>query len=216
MHIYPVTGPCMVDPMWFSRVRHGRHQAEVAADGSVTVDGVVLRLRGDAPAAGTAVQVWLSGSGFFVCAARDEIEREAQSFRDAEAVKVEQRRQQFNALRAEAEAFNSRIVLPVLWDVGIKDVLSGLSATSWGDGRSKATVEHVYLLEELQAGRLKRRAGDFLCTAASGKNGKRWSTIVVSGRDGDGHRFQPKVTCKACLAQAQRLMQARTEERNDQ
>ncbi|SFF33548.1 hypothetical protein [Paracidovorax wautersii] len=137
MQTYPVAGPGMLDPMWFNTVRHGQHSAEVAADGSVTVNGVALRLCRGAPAAGTAVRVWLNGSGFFVCATHEEIEREAQAWHDAEAAKTEERRLQLNALRADAEAFNGRIVLPVRWDVGIKDVLSGLSETSWGDGRSK-------------------------------------------------------------------------------
>jgi hypothetical protein len=95
----------------------------------------------------------------------------------------------------------------VAWDVGIKDVLSGLSETSWGDGRSAATVEHVYLLEPLTAGRLVRQAGDFLCTAAAGTNGKRWSSKVIErAHDGDGQPYRPRPTCKACLALAKRWM----------
>lgn len=207
MQTHPVTGPRMLDPMWFNTVRHGQHPAEVAADGSLTVNGVALRLCRDTLAAGTAVRVWLNGSGYFVCATCDEIEREAQAWHDAESAKAEERRQQLNALRADAEVFNARIVLPVRWDVGIKDVLSGLSATSWGDGRSKATVAHIYLLEELQVGHLKRQAGDLLCTSARGTNGKRRSSTVEHGHDGDGQPFQPKVTCKACLAQAKRWIQ---------
>lgn len=173
----------------------------------MTVDGVALRLPGERPAPGAAVQVWLNGSGFFVCATVEEIERQAQAQRDAEATEAEQRRQKLNAMRADAEAFNARIALPVRWDTGIKDVLSGLSESSWGDGRSKATVEHILLLEPLQAGRLNRHAGDFLCTSVSGTNGKRWSSkIVERGHDGRGQPFQPKITCKACLAQAARWM----------
>lgn len=206
MQTYPVAGPSMLDPIWFNTVRYGQHAAEVAVDGSLTVAGVRLRLCNATLDAGTAVNVWLNGSGYFVCATCEEMEREAQAWRDAQAAKAEDIRRKLNSLRAEAEAFNSRMVLPVRWDVGIKDVLSGLSETSWGDGRSKATVEHVYLLEDLEVGRLKRRAGDFLCTTASGTNGKRWSSTVAQGLDGDGTPFQPKVTCKACLAHAKRWM----------
>lgn len=209
MHTYPVSGPDLLEPFWFNRVRHGHHAAEVAAGGTVTVDGVMLRLRGEAPAPGTAVQVWLNASGFFVCATLEEIEREAQARRNAEAAEAEQRRQDLNAMRADAESFNARIALPVKWDVGIKDVLSGLSENSWGDGRSKATVEHIYLLEVLEAGRLTRREGDFLCTPASGTNGKRWSSKVVERcHDGEGRPYQPRVTCKACLALAKRWMKS--------
>lgn len=205
MKTYHVAGPDLLEPFWFNKVRHGQHAAVVAEDGTVTLEGVALRVRDEAPAPGTAVQVWLNGSGFFVCATLDEIERDAQARRDAEAAEAERRRQKLNAMRADAEALNARIALPVKWDVGIKDVLSGLSENSWGDGRSKATVEHIYLLEPLEAGRLARKEGDFLCTAASGTNGKRWSSKLVERcHDGEGTPYQPKVTCKACLALAQR------------
>lgn len=207
MKTYHVAGPDLLEPFWFNKVRHGQHAAVVAEDGTVTLEGVALRVRDEAPAPGTAVQVWLNGSGFFVCATLEEIKREAQARRNAEAAEAERRRQKLNALRADAEAFNARIALPVKWDVGIKDVLSGLSENSWGDGRSKATVEHIYLLEPLEAGRLTRKEGDFLCTSSSGTNGKRWSSKIVERcHDGEGTPYQPKVTCKACLALAQRWM----------
>lgn len=207
MKTYHVAGPDLLEPFWFNKVRYGQHAAVVAEDGTVTLEGVALRVRDEAPAPGTAVQVWLNGSGFFVCATLEEIEREAQARRNAEAAEAERRRQKLNALRANAEAFNARIALPVKWDVGIKDVLSGLSENSWGDGRSKATVEHIYLLEPLEAGRLTRKEGDFLCTSSSGTNGKRWSSKIVERcHDGEGTPYQPKVTCKACLALAQRWM----------
>lgn len=61
MQISPVTGPGMLNPMWFNTVRHGQHSAEVAADASVTVNGVALRLCRDTLAAGTASRVWLTG-----------------------------------------------------------------------------------------------------------------------------------------------------------
>lgn len=205
MLTHQLEGPPFLDPFWFNRMRQGQHAAVVSPGGVVSVEGVPLRLRGDAPAPGEAVRVWITSAGYFVCATLDEIEREAQAQRDAQALEAQQRREQLNALRADAETFNARIALPVRWDVGIKDVLSGLSERSWGDGRSKATVEHIYLLEPLVDGRLSRLAGDFLCTAAGGTNGKRWSTKAVERcHDGEGTPYQPKVTCKACLALAQR------------
>jgi hypothetical protein len=207
MKTYPVSGPALLQPSWFNKVRHGQHAAVVTEAGTVTLEGVPLRLRGERPTPGTAVQVWINSAGFFVCATLDEIERDAQTMRDAKASEAERRRQKLNAMRADAEAFNARIVLPVKWDVGIKDVLAGLSQNSWGDGRSKATVEHIYLLEPLKVGRLVRREGDFLCTSASSSNGKRWSgKIVERSHDGEGTPYQPKVACKACLALAQPWM----------
>lgn len=207
MLTHQLEGPPFLDPFWFNRMRQGQHPAVVSPGGVVSVDGVPLRLRGGAPAPGEAVRVWISSAGYFVCATLDEIEREAQVQRDVQASEADRRRQHLNAERADAEAVNARIALPVRWDVGIKDVLSGLSERSWGDGRGKATVEHIYLLEPLLYGRLSRLEGDFLCTTASGTNGRRWSTKVVERcHDGDGTPYQPKVTCKACLALAQRWM----------
>lgn len=210
MKTYPVAGPDLLEPFWFNKVRHGQHAAVVGPDRTITLEGVSLRLRAEAPDPDTVVQVWLNGSGFFVCATLDEIEREAQVRRDAEAVEAERERQRLNALRAEAEAFNARIALPVQWDVGIKDVLSGLTESSWGDGRNKTTVEHIYLLQSLEDGRLKRKKGDFLCTSSSATNGMRYSSIIERGHDGDNKTYQPKVTCKACLALAARWMKERT------
>jgi hypothetical protein len=208
MKTYPVSGPTLIDPHWFAQTRHGQHAAVVEPGPMVVIKGVPLRLREGAPEPGTAVRVWLNGSGFFVCATVDDIEHEAQARRVAEEAEATQRRLRLNAMRAEAEAFNARIALPVNWDVGIKDVLSGLSEKSWrGDGRNKATVEHIYLLAPLEADRLTRKEGDFLCTSANGTNGKRWSSKIVERcHDGEGTPYQPKVTCKACLALAQRWM----------
>jgi hypothetical protein len=207
---YPVAGPDLLEPFWFNRVRHGQHAAVVGPDRTITLEGVPLSLRAEAPEPGTPVQVWLNGSGFFVCATLAEIEREAQARRDAEAAEAARQRQRLNELRAEAEAFNGRIALPVQWDVGIKDVLSGLTESSWGDGRNKATVEHIYLLEPLQAGRLTRAKGDFLCTSGSGTNGRRYSSVIERGHDGEGNTYRPKVTCRACLALAARWMKEAT------
>lgn len=202
-----LVGPSILDPGWLNQVRHGEHSAMVAEDRSVEVEGVGLQLRDEAISTGARVRVWLSTSGFFVCATVAEIERDAQERQRAAAAEAERRRQRLNVLRAEALVLNARINLPVRWDVGIKDVLSGLSEASWGDGRAKATVEHIYLLEALQAGRLRRNVGDFLCTSAGGSNGKRWSgKIVERSQDGDGNAYQPIVSCKACLATAQRFV----------
>ncbi len=78
-------------------------------------------------------------------------------------------------------------------------MLSGLTERSNGDGYNKATVHHILLTEDLEAGRLKRRAGDFLCTSKSGSNGKDWSNQreAYSGA---------KVTCKHYLEIAGRFM----------
>jgi hypothetical protein len=207
MKTYAVSAPDFLDPFWFNRVRHGEHAGEIADDGTVTIEAVGLRLR-DAPLApGTAVRVWLSTSGYFVCATLEEIELDRQARCQAEQARDERARQMRNAMREQAEAFNARIALPVSWDVGIKDVLSALTERSWGDGRNRATVHHIRLLEPLRAGQFVRNAGDFLCTSAKGSNGKCWSgQRGERWHDGEGTAYAPKVTCKSCLAMAKRWM----------
>lgn len=206
MKTYAVSAPAFLDPFWFNRARYGEHEAEIGADGTVTIEAVALVVRTPL-ATGTAVRVWLNASGYFVCATLDEIEQERQARRQAEQAETERVRQMRKAMREEAEAFNARIALPVKWDVGTKDVLSGLSERSWGDGRNRATVQHIQLLEPLRSGQLVRQAGDFLCTSASGSNGKRWSGRTSERwYDGEATPYAPKVTCKTCLTMARRWM----------
>jgi hypothetical protein len=211
LRVHELVGPRFINPAWFARVRHGQNAGVVEASAiEVNLQGETLSLR--APdgglQAGQAVKVWLNASGFFVCAADEEIERVAIEAARAERAKQAALALALDASRADADAFHARLKLPCRWDVGIKDLLSGLSAASWGDGRGQATVQHVLLLEDLCAGRLKRRAGDFLCTSAAGSNGKRWSGQVEHRAvDGGGQRYKPQVTCKACLAAAARWIQ---------
>jgi hypothetical protein len=226
MKVHQLTAPNYVAylaPDWFNTYRTGRHAATVGEDGYVAVGNQTLRLwQINALPPGTPIMVWLTSSGHFGCATQEDIAQEEEKQRAAEAERearyaaAEQRdRERRNAMRAEAEAFNSRIKLPVQWDVGIKSVLSGLSANSWGDGRSRSTVEHIYLLEDLNVGRIQRKKDDFLCTSAGGSNGKRYSTTIERFHDGDGNKYQPKVTCKSCLALAQRWIQEDSDANNE-
>lgn len=142
---------------------------------------------------GTALRVGFNaGLGFWA-----ETEAEIAA---AEAAREQQARQahadeekRWADRRAADQAFHARYVLPFRWSVGIKDRLSGLSARSQGDGRSRVTVEHLRVLDPFTAGRLSRQAGDFLCTAARGSNGRQWvEPPTVSD--------PPAVTCPQCLA----------------
>ena len=194
------TASGFLSPEWFNAVRHGAHRGTVLPSGLVDLRGVEMRLEAGAFAPGEEVEVWIDGTGHFAAArvqdleaerARQQTERARQ-----EAESAERRRRHLEA----ALAFNARIALPVAWRPAIKDVLSGLSEHSRGDGCSKATVLHILLWEPLRVGRLQRRAGDFLCTAASGSNGKDWA-----GRNGQPRPIA-RVTCKACLRLAARWM----------
>tara|TARA_B100001245_G_C22894721_1_gene431912 strand:+ start:42 stop:239 length:198 start_codon:yes stop_codon:yes gene_type:complete len=58
-------------------------------------------------------------------------------------------------------------------------------------------------MEDIQIGRLKRNAQDFLCTK---ELGKQWLTDAESiSFDGNGIAYIPKITCKACLERAKKI-----------
>lgn len=168
---------------------------------SITVnDGVVLTLgsgleQPDLPV-GKKVRVWLSR--WFYCELA-EAAKEREEKRRQEKLRDEER---LNICREESEAFNACLNVPVKWRTGMKDVLSGLSPTSAGNGINKSTVGHIELLEPLAEGRLSREAGEFLC---SRNKGKQWSdNSHLRCYDGNGNLYDAKVTCKACLKMAQR------------
>lgn len=206
MKTYPLSSPSFLSPFWFNKVKHGFHESVVEINGTILVEGEFLVLTKEMLPPGVRVRVWLSDSGFFECADLQEVERIDQERREKARIEDDRCRQRLNDYRAEAEAFNARIALPIRWDVGIKDVLSGLSEKSSGSGRNRATVEHIYLLEPLVSGRLRRDAGDFLCSSSTKgssyrNNGKNWSgKIIERCIDGNNNEYQPKVTCKVCLA----------------
>ena len=159
-------------------------------------------------APGTVMRVWLMD--FFYCQQQQEYEQEqAQRRQDYEQSQAERRqneRLQRNQRRQQAEQVNAGITVPVAWKPAIKDVLSGLSAGSWGDGRNRATVQHIWLTEPLQVGRLQRKAGDFLCTSAGASNGKNYTgQKEETWTDGEGQPYPAPVTCKACLEIARRF-----------
>lgn len=111
-----------------------------------------------------------------------------------------------NHKRDQAGCINGRIRLPVAWEPAIKDVLYGLLENSWGDGRSRATVQHIRLLDDMRLGKLSRRKGDFLCTSPSATNGKAYcNSHKEEFTDGQGKRYDAPVTCKSCLQIAARL-----------
>ncbi len=214
---FELMAPHVVDPFWLAKVGRGSHAA-VAEPGAdhVVLLGVRLQFRpgSTVPPAGVDLRVWVGANRYFRCATVTSLDAAAAARKTAHTQAELERRNKLDQARAEAEAFNARLRLPVRWDVGIKDVLSGLSASSWGDGRGKKTVEHIYLKEPLREARLVRQAGDLLCTSAAGSNGKRWSVQISSSAfDGEGKPFRPKVTCVACLKLAGRWVGASRQQR---
>jgi hypothetical protein len=197
----------LIDPTFIARMqRAASTRTTVDADGSMTIhsERLVFADKTVSMTPGTEVEVSL-GFRSFSCSIVADIEAFLAQKRAEELKEKERERIRRNKYREESIALNSNLSIPVKWFVGIKDVLSGLSANSWGDGRMKSTVEHVYLLEDLQAGRFKRSAHDFLCGNSKSRWGGRYTDSRVEWEDGDGNLYEPKVTCKTCLSIAERL-----------
>lgn len=70
--------------------------------------------------------------------------------------------------------------------------VTGLSARSWGDGRSRASVVHLQLVTAWSSGRLQRTAGSWLCHQQVP-----WDRSPQS--------ITTAITCPACLRHLARL-----------
>lgn len=181
-------GTPFINPHWLNGFRQ---QRVIKTDNQVIIDNVPLIFNDDSTIEdGVEVEVFWNGRNFY---AESVIEMEARIEKAkqlAEEARIKAAQERAERLK-EAEVFNQALNIPVNWSPGIKDVLSGLTEKSNGDGQNARTVIHVLLEEALNVGRLKRHAGDFLCTAKSGSNGRAWS---------EQRREMQKVSCKACLA----------------
>jgi hypothetical protein len=74
--------------------------------------------------------------------------------------------------------------------------VSGLSARSWGDGRSRASVVHLQLVTAWSHGRIQRSEGSWLCHQRVP-----W--------DRSPQAITTAITCPACLRQLARLRSGR-------
>jgi hypothetical protein len=213
LRVHRLQIPGLIDPMWLHACRSGQHASEVEPGGlTVRLQGKLLVIDDGPLEPDLPIRLWLGSDGYFVCAAESELQERDRTRAQDQALQQQAKRETLNQLRDAAKAFNGRIQLPVRWDVGVKDVLSGLSERSWGDGRNRRTVNHILLQEPLQHNRLRRAEGDFLCTSKDGSNGWRGSgSAVASATDGDGGTHQPQVTCKTCLALAGHWTQEKPE-----
>jgi hypothetical protein len=199
-----------IDPTFLVQMRgSGGVKATIQDDGSVTVYGERMVFADEAVAIepGTEVEVYL-GYRNFHCSTLADIEAHLSQVRAKEMEEKERERIRRNDYRDESIAFNASIQIPVKWEPGVKDVLSGLSANSCGDGRNRATVEHVLLNEDLKVGRLLRKEGDFLCSNSQSRWGAGWRDSKEEWFDGDGNPYKPKVTCRACLSIIERMRKA--------
>lgn len=80
--------------------------------------------------------------------------------------------------------------IPFEYTTAIKVRMSGLKRGSAGNGRARDTVNHLFVLEAFEEGRLSRDAETYLCDPNA-------STRFPSG---EGKHDEPKkVTCSSCL-----------------
>lgn len=190
----------LLNPLWLRSVAGRSFEAVVDDRGGVVIDGVRLVFNRSDAAIDGREKVMVKVGQWITCQRLSEFQQHVEAKERSAAAEREAAATRQDRLRVEAEAFNSRIVLPVTWKVAIKDVLSGLAEDSMGDGYNKRTVHHIQLENDAIAGKLKRAKGDFLCTSPSSDNGKQWSSSSAAMQtDGQGKPYAPRVTCKRCI-----------------
>lgn len=193
-----VTDNGRLDPFMVQAFQRARLAGRVVA-GHVQVDTHRFAFVNEPLPEGAVVQVWLNAVGF--CAVtEEELATDRARMESQEALRQRARNQAIEAKRSADRAFHADYALPFCWSVGIKDRLSGLGASSQGDGRSRTTVEHLRVFEPFNVGRLTRHAGDFLCTSTKGTNGRQWVDPPIVADP-------PAVTCPRCLALMERWHQ---------
>jgi hypothetical protein len=201
--------PSIPSPVWFSwSYDHSNMRTRVDEQGRVLMYRDVLVLwAGLIPPPGT--ELCLTRVDSYILAERPETRAiRLEEERQKELAKAEQRRQaERQALRdrqAHAERENAKLHIPVRWTSGQKRVLSGLTRNSSGTGENARTVNHILLLEPLTAGKFERSGGSFLCTSASGSNGRDWTDHRHSSDYGVDGKYVSLITCKQCLKLAGR------------
>lgn len=144
---------------------------------------------------GEEIEAILLQSGFYGATTKAQAEQERLEQAKLEEKRKQEAQEKFERQQKEAISFNEQLrkLLPFQWDLGMNDVLSGLTENSDGSGRNSRTVAHIRLLESISIGRLKRLEFQFLC----GSKGKRWS--------GSQNSKVEKVSCRECLRIAERI-----------
>lgn len=85
---------------------------------------------------------------------------------------------------------NNRYQIPFTYTTAIKVRRSGLTRRSAGNGRSRNTVNHLFVKEAFSEGRLSRDADSYLCDP---------NATPVFPSEGGEHDTPEEVTCKSCL-----------------
>lgn len=203
---YPLAMPSMISPAFASDLSRGKAKGTVQGR-AVETGTQRFRLKVDNPPEdGTEVVVREGDEGLY-CKTVKQVEKEK---REKERRRQERKRKREHEQdrkrdrrRAEALRFWAQYDIPFTFDVRIKQRKSGLSRGSWGDGRAADTVEHLYVREAFDEGRLSREADRFLCNDDAHMRDREG----ISKSDTEGNPYTPQVTCKTCLKRMKRWKQ---------
>ena len=164
----------------------------VSADGSVVLFGDVYRPTTPLNP-GTAVGLRRDLGGYLLARPVDELQREAEIPQAAAHSASGQQLVEGDRKDRENQEFNERLNVPARW---LPDANPYLATEWYGKPRRTAPEYHVRLIDDLDAGRLRRRAGEYLCAAA---NRTKWADLfAITDRNSDDRSI--RVSCRACLA----------------
>lgn len=187
---------------FYNKVRHlgNPHKIEaIVKGGGLEIEGHRFKFIDEGhPVDGETVLFWMSNWGYaYVKSEYDAYQKERiESLireKEADRLKALERKQ-------KADDFYKSLNFPVAYHVGVKEVLSGLSASSWGDGQKRNSAIHLILDEDFESGRLKRQKREFLCSQQ--KQVANWSgqnDSQLYAHHGRDLKWVPEITCKQCL-----------------
>ena len=150
-------------------------------------------------------------AGISVEEQRAQEQQQAERHAAEEARQEADRQTQLQEARAKRDAkrqqLGDALGLGVACHVGHIVKLSGLSASSAGNGWDRATVWHVVIDAPLASGRLRRSPGDLLCRSRATLGAR---SMGISGIDDWAYDSDPDpettpITCRTCLERLRRL-----------
>ena len=169
--------------------------------GLVLTSGTPLRI-------GERVRVWASQFSIELEYMADIEERQqARQWVADEMKRLEESRiaRALDARRVASEQFYARQPVPFKFSIEVKERLSGLSASSNGDGFSRSTVYHIFTQQAVTIGRISRKEHDFLCSPAVANSAANWSGSLGNDNHRENTGFVRIPTCKRCLQLLQQL-----------
>lgn len=193
----------MLHPLWLSAVGSGRHSLTVSEDGTLTLKGEQLEFVSERLAPGTPVQVWMRS--YIYAATEADCTAHALALKAHEREIAQAQAKALDSVRDEAAAFYRTLALPFAWTIGVKQVRSGLTERSFGDGANRNSVTHIQFTEDFAQGRLVRARGEYLCTTDRGAMGV-LDSEAADPLDSAGKPFKPIPTCKTCVKMLARWM----------